>query len=57
MQQVPPAQVPPGHGVPEGAAAELHAPALQLSVVQGRPSSQAAQAAPPLPHAAVVVPG
>jgi hypothetical protein len=35
----------------------LQAPALQLSVVQGSPSSQAAQAAPPFPHAAVVVPG
>jgi hypothetical protein len=57
VQHWPPSQVPPAHGVPAGAGAVAQLPAVQLSVVQGRPSLQLVHGAPPLPQAALAVPG
>lgn len=56
VQHWPWLQVPPGHAVPLGLGAWEQAPALQLSVVQGRLSSQLAHGLPPAPQCWGVTP-
>ena len=56
VQQAPFWQLPLVQGVPLGAAPSLQVPS-QLACWQAFPATQAAQLAPPVPHAPVLVPG